>query len=288
MKKVFVCSGTECNAEDNTKIRETIEAEIKALGLKNITVETAGCLDVCKQGPVVAIEPDGVLYSDLSPIDAVEIVHSHLLNNQLVLRKIVNEEDRRQPETENTAFTTDSIPSEEYEKIALNAGMMQKLEEAKQLLAEKKLCGKCAPCRLGTPQILYILDRITKGEGAAGDLDLLDELCETVKKGSLCGLGRKAADPIIQTLLQVQGESQNSIAADIAADISKFVVKTEECIGCHRCTKNCPTGAISGEIKQPHTIDQENCTQCGQCFEGCPVKDKAIAKVTDTVDAEGV
>lgn len=153
---------------------------------------------------------------------------------------------------------------------------------------QKESCGKCAPCRVGTKQMLDILLRITEGNGKPGDIKLLEELCETIKKGSLCGLGQTAPNPVASTLRYFREEYEAHIndkycAAASCKALMHFNINPGKCIGCQRCAKNCPVSCITGELKKPHKIDQDKCIKCGMCYEVCPVKGKAVAKIPGQV-----
>ncbi len=142
--------------------------------------------------------------------------------------------------------------------------------------AEKESCGKCVPCRLGTKQMLTILEDIVEGRGKPEDIDLLEELGESVKTGSLCGLGQTAPNPVLTTLRYFRDEYEAHIyegkcpAKTCKQFISYHIL--DSCIGCGLCLRNCSTHAISGEPKKLHWIDQELCHQCGVCYEVCPPK----------------
>jgi len=143
-------------------------------------------------------------------------------------------------------------------------------------------CGKCTPCREGIAQMLAILERISTGEGELEDLDSLETLAELVMEGSLCALGKTAANPIISTLKYFRGEYEEHIRnkhcpARECRGLFIYKIDPESCTGCGICRKNCPVEAISGERKQPHVIDQGICTKCNTCFEKCPFG--AIVKV---------
>lgn len=137
----------------------------------------------------------------------------------------------------------------------------------------KESCGKCNYCRVGTKRMLEILERITRGEGRDGDIELLEELANKVKDGSMCGLGQTAPNPVLTTLRYFRNEYEDHIyhhkctAKSCKALISYHI--TEDCRGCTLCAKNCPVGAISGSVKNRHTIDPAKCIKCGKCEESC-------------------
>jgi NADH-quinone oxidoreductase subunit F/NADP-reducing hydrogenase subunit HndC len=149
--------------------------------------------------------------------------------------------------------------------------------------ATKESCGECAPCRLGTNQMLDILTDIVEGKGEMEDLDLLESMGMGIKKGSLCGLGQTAPNPILTTLKYFREEYEEHIIhkrcrAKVCKELIHFDILADKCTGCHICFKSCPTAAISGDPKQIHLIDQELCIKCGICFEKCPPKFGAIEK----------
>jgi ferredoxin len=150
---------------------------------------------------------------------------------------------------------------------------------------QKESCGECVPCRLGTKQMLEILKDITRGRGKPGDIELLVELAQSVKKGSLCGLGQTAPNPVLTTIRYFRSEYEAHIdekrcpALACKALISYFILP-EKCKGCLLCLKACPAEAITGEKKQPHRIDQDKCIKCGVCFKVCPPKVSAVECVS--------
>lgn len=138
----------------------------------------------------------------------------------------------------------------------------------------KESCGKCVPCRIGTRRLLEILDRICKGEGKEGDIELLEELCIQIKDGSLCGLGQTAPNPVLTTLKYFRDEYEAHIKekrcpAGECIDLISYNILPEKCIGCLMCQKKCPVGAISGKVKEVQTIDHDKCIKCGRCKDVC-------------------
>ncbi|MCC8150050.1 MAG: NADH-quinone oxidoreductase subunit NuoF [Lachnospiraceae bacterium] len=137
----------------------------------------------------------------------------------------------------------------------------------------KESCGKCNYCRLGTKRMLEILERITNGEGRDGDIELLEELAMKVRDGAMCGLGQTAPNPILTTLKYFRNEYEDHIyrhkctAKSCKALISYKI--TDKCVGCTLCARNCPVDAISGTVKNQHTIDPDKCIKCGKCAENC-------------------
>ncbi len=146
---------------------------------------------------------------------------------------------------------------------------------------QKESCGECVPCRLGTKQMLDILDDITQGKGTPEDLDLLEEVGEGVHAGSLCGLGQTAPNPVLTTIRYFRNEydahiREKSCPAKVCRDLISYRILPEKCTGCMLCRKVCPADAIEGERKQLHVIDQNKCIKCGVCFEKCPPKFAAV------------
>ena len=138
---------------------------------------------------------------------------------------------------------------------------------------KKESCGKCNYCRIGTKRMLEILERITKGEGRDGDIELLEELAAKIKDGAMCGLGQTAPNPVLTTLKYFRNEYEDHIYNHkCTAKSCKALIHyeiTEDCKGCTACARHCPVGAINGEKKQQHKIDPAICIKCGKCEESC-------------------
>ncbi len=142
-------------------------------------------------------------------------------------------------------------------------------------------CGKCTPCRIGTRRLLEILTKITEGKGTMEDIDKMEELCYSIKASSLCGLGQTAPNPVLSTLKYFRDEyiahvQDKKCPAGVCKALAQYTIDPEKCKGCSLCARQCPVGAISGEIKSPFVIDQEKCIKCGACEAAC--KFKAISK----------
>ncbi|WP_186565222.1 NADH-quinone oxidoreductase subunit NuoF [Lawsonibacter celer] len=135
-------------------------------------------------------------------------------------------------------------------------------------------CGKCTPCRIGTKRLLDLLTKITEGDGTLEDLDTIEELCNHIKSSALCGLGQTAPNPVLSTLHHFRDEYIAHVVdkrcpAGVCKALIQFTVDPTKCKGCTRCTRSCPTGAISGTIKSPHVIDHSKCIKCGVCMDVC-------------------
>lgn len=146
----------------------------------------------------------------------------------------------------------------------------------------KESCGKCIHCRIGTKRMLEILERICDGQGKDGDIELLQDLGEKIKDGSLCGLGQTAANPVLTTIKYFRNEYEDHIlngtcTAGQCKALIKFNILEDKCVGCTACKRVCPVNAITGETKKLHEINQELCIKCGKCYETC--KFSAISKM---------
>ncbi|MGD1118280.1 MAG: NADH-quinone oxidoreductase subunit NuoF [Dehalococcoidales bacterium] len=146
-------------------------------------------------------------------------------------------------------------------------------------------CGKCVPCRIGTKQMLDILERICGGEGVKEDIALLQRLGEEIKAGSLCALGQTAPNPVLTTLRYFMDEYKAHIEekrcpAGVCPKLIHYYILPDKCEGCGICARECPAGAVVGGKRMVHIIDQEKCVKCGNCLEICPEKFSAIVKVS--------
>ncbi|MBR5714043.1 MAG: NADH-quinone oxidoreductase subunit NuoF [Clostridia bacterium] len=142
-------------------------------------------------------------------------------------------------------------------------------------------CGKCTPCRIGTRRLLELLQKITDGRGEPEDLDKLEELCYYIKANALCALGQTAPNPVLSTLKYFRDEYEAHVIekrcpAGVCKNLMHYEIQPDVCRGCTACARKCPVGAISGTVKQPHTIDVNKCIKCGACIETC--KFNAIVK----------
>ena len=138
----------------------------------------------------------------------------------------------------------------------------------------KESCGKCIHCRIGTKRMLEILNRIVKGEGKEGDIELLEELCYSIKDGALCGLGQTAPNPVLTTIKYFRNEYEAHIKekkcpAKSCPELLSYSIDPDKCRGCTLCAKKCPADAISGEVKSAHSVDTSKCIKCGSCVSVC-------------------
>ena len=141
-------------------------------------------------------------------------------------------------------------------------------------LCRTQTCGKCVPCREGTKRMLEILDRIIANKGTLEDLDLLEELADTITHTALCGLGQSACKPVQSTLKYFRDEYLAHVVEKHCPHCNgrkkELHIDPELCKGCGKCMRQCPMEAISGQIRMPHVIDTEKCIKCGACWGCCP------------------
>ena len=135
-------------------------------------------------------------------------------------------------------------------------------------------CGKCTPCRIGTKRLYEMLEKITSGNATMEDLDKMEKLCYYIKNNSLCGLGQTAPNPVLSTLRYFKDEyiahvKDKKCPAGVCQDLLTYKIIDLRCKGCTACARGCPVGAISGTVKQPHTIDTAKCIKCGACMAKC-------------------
>ncbi len=147
-------------------------------------------------------------------------------------------------------------------------------------------CGKCTFCRIGTHHLLGILDRICKGEGRDGDLEALETLSHAVKRGSLCGLGRTAPNPVMTTLRYFKAEYEAHInekrcPAKMCRALTAYYIDLDKCArGCDACVGSCPVDAIFTTKDRKKAVDQALCVKCGECLTACPTQYAAVKKVS--------
>ncbi len=146
-------------------------------------------------------------------------------------------------------------------------------------------CGKCPPCRVGTNQMLNLLERICQGKGEPGDIEQLERLAQLVTATSLCGLGNTSPNPVLTTLRYFRDEyeahiNQKRCPSLACKNLITFYILPDKCEGCRICLRACPVDAILGDRRLVHVIDQSKCIKCGSCLDVCPERFAAVVKVS--------
>lgn len=176
----------------------------------------------------------------------------------------------------------------DYENLIANGSMMGSggmvvmdeddcmVDVAKYFLdfTVEESCGKCTPCRVGNKRLFEILEKITSGKGNRADLDRLINLGNVIKDTSLCGLGQSSPNPVLATISNFRDEylahvDNHKCPAGVCKALMRYTIVEDNCVGCTACARACPVGAITGERKQLHIIDQALCIKCGACFDRC-------------------
>ena len=151
---------------------------------------------------------------------------------------------------------------------------------------QQESCGKCVPCRLGTKQMLSILEDIVAGRGKPEDIDLLANLSQDIINGSLCGLGKSAPNPVLTTIRYFRDEYEAHILekrcpALLCRDLISYYIIPEKCArGCEHCVVVCPSEAITEHARRFKVVNMEKCVKCGNCLEVCPAEYNAVVKLS--------
>ncbi len=139
---------------------------------------------------------------------------------------------------------------------------------------QNESCGKCTFCRVGTKRMLDILNRLCEGKAKKADLEELEKLCVWVKKGSLCGLGKSAPNPVLTTLKYFREEYEAHLEGNCPTGKCSALIRysiDDQCIGCTLCAQKCPVDAIPFAPHEQHVINTELCIKCDSCRQACPV-----------------
>ena len=151
---------------------------------------------------------------------------------------------------------------------------------------QKESCGKCTFCRIGTRHLLTILERLTRGEGRSGDLEMLEHISEDIKAGSLCGLGKTAPNPVLTALKYFRDEYRSHLEKKVCPGLTcrpllAYYIDLDKCArGCDACVGCCPVEAVFTTSTRKKGIDQALCIKCGECMTACPPQYDAVVKVS--------
>lgn len=157
---------------------------------------------------------------------------------------------------------------------------------------QSESCGKCPPCRVGTYQMLQILERITSGKGQDGDIEELEKIGKLIKAGALCGLGNSAPNPVLTTIKYFRKEYEEHIhdkycSAKACSGLGVFRIEHEECFLCGLCKEACAFDAVKS-AKDSFFIDQDYCTKCKACYNACPIGAVKVEKKRKIADKQEV